>query len=1142
MRKYLLLMLLFAAFSFNVKAQSGSIDDSFNPEVTGASSTVRTTAIQSNGKIIIGGYFTSYNGTAINRIARLNTYGTLDTTFNPGAGANGSVYTTAIQSDGKIIIGGDFTSFNGTAINRIARLNTDGTLDTTFNIGTGANNIVRTITIQSDGKIMIGGQFTSYNDTTINRIARLNADGTLDTTFNTGTGVSNNTVATTAIQSDGKIIIGGYFTSYNGTARNNIARLNADGTLDTTFNPGTGTSSYVFSIAMQSDGKIIIGGSFSSYNGTLRNRIARLNADGTLDTTFNQGNSETDDIYTTAIQSDGKIMIGGFFTSFNGIDRDRIARLNADGTLDTTFNPGAGANSSVETIAIQSDGKTIIGGGFSTYNGTARGKIARLNADGTLYGTFDLGTGANGTVHTTIIQTDGKIIIGGEFTSYNGTAISKIARLNADGTLDTYFNTGTGANGTVNTAAIQSDGKIIIGGEFTSYNGIARNHIARLNTDGTLDGTFDQGTGASDYVNTTAIQSDGKIIIGGGFLYYNGTAINRIARLNADGTIDGTFDPGTGASGNVNTTAIQSDGKIIIGGSFAFYNGTARSKIARLNADGTLDVTFDPGTGANNIVWSTAIQSDGKIIIGGSFSSYNETARNRIARLNADGTLDGTFDLGTGASSYVLTINTQSDGDIIIGGNFTTYNGTTINRIARLNADGTLDTSFDPGTGANDNVFTTAIQSDGKIIIVGSYLSYNGTTRNYIVRLLNCINTFSSITETACDSYTAPDGIVYTTSGIKTAVIPNAAGCDSTITIDLTVNNSTTSSIAETTCDSYTAPDGTVYTTSGIKTAVIPNAAGCDSTITIDLTVNNSTTSSITETACYSYTAPDGTVYTTSGIKTAVIPNAAGCDSTITINLTVNNSTTSSITETACDSYTAPDGTVYTTSGIKTAVIPNAAGCDSTITINLTVNNSTTSSITETACDSYTAPDGTVYTTSGIKTAVIPNAAGCDSTITIDLTINIVDVSLTVNEPLITANANGAIYQWLDCDNAFAIIPGATSQNYTAQANGNYAVMITQGLCTDTSECVQITNIGIANIYTNGIFIYPNPVTNVLNIEITGNNEKTDLVIINSIGQVIFKDNFFEKTTVQTSNFAPGVYLIRFENGKMVDFKKIIKE
>jgi len=212
--------------------------------------------------------------------------------------------------------------------------------------------------------------------------------------------------------------------------------------------------------------------------------------------------------------------------------------------------------------------------------------------------------------------------------------------------------------------------------------------------------------------------------------------------------------------------------------------------------------------------------------------------------------------------------------------------------------------------------------------------------------------------------------------------------------------------------------------------------------------------------------------------------------------------------------------------------------------INALFNESCNSlnSITETACDSYTAPDGAVYTTSGIKTAVIPNAAGCDSTITIDLTINIVDVSLTVNDPLITANANGAIYQWLDCDNAFAIIPGATSQNYTAPANGNYAVMITQGMCTDTSACVEITTVGIITINTNGISIYPNPVPNELSIEIIDNKEKIDLVIFNSIGQVVFKGDFIEKTTVQTSNFAPGVYLIKLENGKIFEFRKVIKE
>ncbi|MBW8049779.1 MAG: T9SS type A sorting domain-containing protein [Cytophagales bacterium] len=246
---------------------------------------------------------------------------------------------------------------------------------------------------------------------------------------------------------------------------------------------------------------------------------------------------------------------------------------------------------------------------------------------------FGFGDGANSTVRTTSIQSDGKIIIGGDFTSYNGTARNYIARLNADGTPDSTFTVGTGANWTVQTTSIQNDGKIIIGGQFTSYNGTAINRIARLNADGTLDGTFTVGTGANGYVLTTSIQSDGKIIIGGLFTSYNGTAINRIARLNADGTLDSTFTVGTGASFSVSTTSIQNDGKIIIGGDFFFYNGISRNRIARLNTDGTLDSTFNVGTGANDDVLTTSIQSDGKIIIGGWFTSYNGTGRNRIARL-----------------------------------------------------------------------------------------------------------------------------------------------------------------------------------------------------------------------------------------------------------------------------------------------------------------------------------------------------------------------------------------------------------------------------------------------------------------------------------------------------------------------------
>jgi uncharacterized delta-60 repeat protein len=542
-----------------------------------------------------------------------------------------------MQTDGKIIIGGEFTSYNGTTRSRIARLNADGSIDANFNPVTGADNIVLTIAVQSNGKIIIGGKFKSYNGTSRNRIVRLNTDGSLDATFNHGTGTSG-MVSTIAVQPDGKIIIGGDFTSYNGTSRNNIARLNADGSLEGPFNSGTGSNTAVSDIAFQADGKIIIGGVFSSYNSTSINFIARINADGSLDASFNPGTGANNSINATALQADGKIIIGGNFTSYNSTPRNRIARLNADGSLDTTFSPSTGANRFFSTFAMQADRKIIIGWQFFDYTDTEI--IVRLNADGNLDGTFNPGTGPNGGVSTIAIQADGKIIIGGEFVSYNGTSRSKIARLNADGSLDPTFNPGTGANRDndrtavrVDDIAIQADGKIIIGGGFTSYNGTVSNNIARLNPDGSLDATFNPGTGANDYVSTTALQSDGKIIIGGNFTSYNGTSRNKIARLNADGSLDDTFNPGTGVDNVVLTNAVQADGNILIGGHFDSYNGTHRNGIARLNADGSLDPTFNPETGASGTVSTIAVQTDGEILIGGGFTGYNNLSTPYIARI-----------------------------------------------------------------------------------------------------------------------------------------------------------------------------------------------------------------------------------------------------------------------------------------------------------------------------------------------------------------------------------------------------------------------------------------------------------------------------------------------------------------------------
>ena len=210
--------------------------------------------------------------------------GTPDTAFtvNTGSGFNSSVYSVAVQSDGKIVVGGSFTELNGVTSNRIARLNADGTPDTTFsnNTGSGFNGAeVYSVAVQSDGKIVVGGDFTTLKGQTTNRIARLNVDGTPDTAFTTSTGTGfDTTVTSVAVQPDGKIVVGGSFTTLNGQTSNRIARLNIDGTPDTTFtaNTGTGFSNGVLPVALQSDGKIVVGGHFTTLNGQTTNRIARL--------------------------------------------------------------------------------------------------------------------------------------------------------------------------------------------------------------------------------------------------------------------------------------------------------------------------------------------------------------------------------------------------------------------------------------------------------------------------------------------------------------------------------------------------------------------------------------------------------------------------------------------------------------------------------------------------------------------------------------------------------------------------------------------------------------------------------------------------------------------------------------------------
>ncbi len=696
---------------------------------------VRVISTQSDGKMIVVGDFTTYRGASANRIIRLNSDGSRDDSFNVGTGFNNIVYSNSIQSDGKIIVSGSFTSYQGVVANRIIRLNSDGSRDNSFNIGTGFNNIILTSSVQSDGKVVIGGSFTTYQGVSANRIIRLNSDGSRDNSFNVGTGFSSN-IRSITIQSDGRIIIGGDFTTYQGVSANRIIRLNSDGSRDNSFNIGIGFNNIVYSIASQSDGKVIVGGSFTTYQGVTLNRIVRLNSDGSRDNSFNIGTGFNNNILSINIATNGKVIIGGAFTTYQGVSANRIIRLNSDGSRDNSFNIGTGFSSSVNTILIQTDSKLIIGGAFITYQGLTANRMIRVDINGSTDSSLNLGPGLNGNVRTITGQSDGKTIIGGEFITYQGESINRIMRLNTNGSRDNSFNVGTGFNNNVLITNIQNDGKIIVGGDFTNYQGVGVNRIIRLNSDGSRDNSFNLLSGFNGSVNSISIQNDGKLIVGGGFTAYQGGAANRIIRLNINGSRDNSFNIGTGFNGGVLSIGIQGDGKVIIGGSFTTYQGITANRIIRLNSDGSRDNSFNIGTGISSNVRSIIIQNDGKVIVGGDFTNYQGVGVNRIIRLNSDGSRDNSFNIGTGFNNIVYSISTQNDGKLIIGGSFTTYQGAAANRIIRLNSDGSRDNSFNIGTGFNNQVLTSSIQNNNKIMLGGSFTNYKGQAAGYLIGIV----------------------------------------------------------------------------------------------------------------------------------------------------------------------------------------------------------------------------------------------------------------------------------------------------------------------------------------------------------------------------------------------------------------------
>ncbi|MEP6946268.1 MAG: FG-GAP-like repeat-containing protein [Acidobacteriota bacterium] len=674
--------------------------------------------VQPDGKTVIWGPNFVVSGKAKGTLARLNTDGSVDDTFSYCACLLFSITNVAAEPDGKLLVAGTDNSF----LPKVIRLNTDGSTDTSFAASFSGFQSGATATIyriQSDGKILVtanGDVGSGYHQ---GYLTRLNTDGSADNTFTNiaydGGRLITVTLRAVAVDIDGKIYIA--TTNYSGGGSHSyLQKYTSTGAVDSSWQQPSisnisGSGADIYSLDVDSSNRLVIGGIFDRVNGFDSKYLARLMPAGNLDLTFTRPDLPSSVSQVTNI-ANSKVLIncgghlyrlntdGSFDNTFvfpatinlayyafavsssgpisffgqSSLSEIRPYRLNLDGDIDTSFQPNVAMFSQTTAVALQSDGKVLFAGNFTQVNGIAKVSIARLNTDGTIDPSFDPGTGFDLAPTSLVVQTDGKILAVGSFTTYNGVAMPRLIRINSDGSLDAAFAPSVSQLAGV---SLQSDGKILLFGAFSTVNGVAKTAVARLFQDGTLDSSFSVLFSASANVMAFIQQADGKFMVGGAFTGVDGFSRPNLVRLNSDGSLDQTFT--ASGVGTVRKILVQPDGKYLV---------LTISGIIRRNSDGSADAGFAThtfGADGGNAVQLNAmlLQADGSIIVGGSFTTVDSTRRNDLIRLSSSGKLDLLF-LPAGADQQVNALVAQSDGNVLLGGDFTRVNTAIRTGIARI--------------------------------------------------------------------------------------------------------------------------------------------------------------------------------------------------------------------------------------------------------------------------------------------------------------------------------------------------------------------------------------------------------------------------------------------------------------------------
>ncbi|HEX6100980.1 MAG TPA: delta-60 repeat domain-containing protein [Thermoanaerobaculia bacterium] len=673
---------------------------------TGPGEPVHAVAMTTNGKIVAGGPFMQFDGKPRTGVARLAHHGALEAAV---ADTNGTVSAAAALPEGKSLVGGSFTTIGGLARMGLARLDDDGTVDPAFDAR--VEGAVFAIALQSDGKIVIGGHFSRVGGTPRSNIARLHPNGTLDTSFQPGGGVDGFVLAV-ALQRDGKVLVGGFFNWVDGKPFLHLARLQANGSVDLAFHPDP--DNIVTGVGELYDGKILAGGYFTNIGGQPRRHLARLRADGAADSAFS---SDTNAPVLAVRRNDHHFFVGGEFTVMNGAPVSYVARLDPAGGLDPAYKPSL--DGPVRALWPSNDGKLLVGGSFLNAGGQPSPRLARLRSDGSAEPrTADFDPGADEPIHQIAREAAGTFLVSGYFSTIDGARRPYLARLDASGSLDAAFD--PRPDYVVHAVAPQPDGRILVGGTFNGIGGLPWPYLARLHADGTVDESF--APPMRGPVFAIAVQADGKILA---------ASETWVVRFRPDGSFDGYL---ANVDGAVSALAIQPDGKILIGGAFKNVSFTPRPGFARLTANGDLDWSFDARLDPYASVSGIAVQPDGRIVIGGSFATVAGVPRKHLARLHANGSLDPAFNAGSAVNAEVSVLALDPEGRILAGGFFVAPRVA----LARFRQDGTVDTAFDAGvpqmSGAA-RVHAISLLDDGTLVAGGWFEGMSGAPRANIARI-----------------------------------------------------------------------------------------------------------------------------------------------------------------------------------------------------------------------------------------------------------------------------------------------------------------------------------------------------------------------------------------------------------------------